>query len=84
MQILRQHVVPIIKLLTDADVTVRQRGQTLRRWVNGAVKQKEPLTTSGWWGQSEGVSRAGETYSIHDLEPEDGERNTGLADRLLR
>lgn len=57
MQILCQHVVPIIKLLTDAGVTVRQRGQTLPGWVNGAVKHEEPLTTSGWWGQSEGSVR---------------------------
>lgn len=41
------------------------------------------LDNVGLVGAVEGVSQAGETYSIHDLEPEDGEQNTGLADRLL-
>lgn len=45
---------------------------------------KGTLDHVGLVGAVRGVSRAGETYSIHDLEPEDGERNTGLADGLLR
>lgn len=44
-------------------------------WVKGAVKLKGPLTMSGWRGQLArvgGVSRARETHSVHDPEPEDG------------
>lgn len=60
-------------------VTARQKGQMLPGWVDGAVKHKVPLKTSGRRGQLtrvKGVRRAGERYSNHDLEPEDGGRAT--------